>query len=123
MTGSGSQSSWDPWTYARGVGMPVDRLDVLGFGVEATDGSIGTIERVTVDAGASYVLVDTGPWVFGGTVMIPAGLISRVDHHARKVFVHRGKDEIRAAPQPGNGTGTDREYRHRLGEYYRMFRY
>ena len=122
MTGSGSQTAWDPWTYGRGVGMQVDRRDVVGFDVEATDGSIGTIEHATYDAGASYVLVDTGPWVFGGKVMIPAGIISRVDRQARKVYVHRGRDEIRAAPPPGENTGADSEYRHRLGQYYSLFR-
>jgi hypothetical protein len=122
MTGSGSRSSWDPWTYGRDVEMPVDRRDVVGFDVEAADGSIGTIEHATYEVGASYVLVDTGPWVFGGKVMIPAGIISRVDRHARKVHVHRGKDEIKAAPLPVENTGTDSEYRHRLGEYYTVFR-
>jgi hypothetical protein len=102
--------------------MQVDRRDVVGFDVEATDGSIGTIEHATYDAGASYVLVDTGPWVFGGKVMIPAGIISRVDRQARKVYVHRGRDEIRAAPPPGENTGADSEYRHRLGQYYSLFR-
>ena len=102
--------------------MPVDQRDVVGFDVEATDGSIGTIEHATFEVGASYVLVDTGPWVFGGKVMIPAGIISRVDRDARKVYVHRGKDEIKAAPLPGENAGTDSEYRYRLGEYYSMFR-
>jgi hypothetical protein len=123
MTGSGSQTSWDPWTYGRDVETPGDGRDVVGFDVEATDGSIGTIERATYDVGASYVLVDTGPWVFGGKVMIPAGIITRVDHHARKIFVHRGKEEIKDAPLPAQDTGTDSEYRHRLAEYYSMFRY
>jgi hypothetical protein len=123
MTGWGSQTSWDPWTYGRGVDLPGDRRDVVGFDVEATDGSIGTIESATYDVGGSYLLVDTGPWVFGGKVMIPAGIVSRIDHLARKVYVHRGKDEIKAAPLPAENTGTDSEYRDRLGEYYSMFRY
>jgi len=33
--------------------------------------------------------VDTGPWIFGKKVMLPAGVISRVDHDDEQVFVNR----------------------------------
>jgi hypothetical protein len=43
-----------------------DRGNLDGFSVEAVDGSIGKIDEATYDVGASYVVVDTGPWIFGG---------------------------------------------------------
>jgi hypothetical protein len=123
MTGSGSSAPWDAWTFGRDVGMLGDAVDVLGFDVEATDGTIGTIERATYGVGSSYLLVDTEPWIFGGRVMLPAGIVSRIDRVARKVYVHRGRDEIKTAPTLTADTGTDSEYRDRLAEYYAMFRY
>jgi hypothetical protein len=122
MTGSGSQTSWDPWTYGRDAGMAV-WADVVGFGVEATDGSIGTVQTATFDVGSSYIIVDTGPWIFGGKAMLPAGIISRVDRHGRKVYVRRGKDEIKSAPTFDKNTGNGSEYRELLGDYYSQFRY
>src|SRR5688500_13907922 len=44
------------------------RTDVTGFEVEATDGSIGKVDDATNDIGDSYIIVDTGPWIFGKKV-------------------------------------------------------
>ena len=121
MTRSGSQDGWNPWTYRRDAGMSTP-ADLVGFDVEATDGGIGAIDQATYDAGSSYVVVDTGPWIFGSKVMLPAGTISRVDRRDRKVYVDRSKDEIKSAPKFDKDTYTDRDYRDRLGEHYRKFR-
>jgi hypothetical protein len=67
MAGSGSQSSWDPWTYRRDAGVSGHRVDLAGFVVEATDASIGTVKKATYDVGSSYLVVDTGPWITGGS--------------------------------------------------------
>ena len=44
-------------------------------------------------------MVDTGPWIFGKKVMLPAGVLKTVDHVNEKVFVNRTKDEIKNAPE------------------------
>ncbi|MBD0291736.1 MAG: PRC-barrel domain containing protein, partial [Thermoleophilia bacterium] len=46
--------------------------DVVGFSVEATDGGIGKVDEATYDVGQSYLVVDTGPWIFGKKVLLPA---------------------------------------------------
>jgi hypothetical protein len=122
MARSGS-SGWDPWNYRRDVVLPANRGDVVGFDVEATDGSIGSIDEATADVGSSYVVVDTGPWIFGSKVMLPAGVINRMDPEGRKVYVSRTKDEIKNAPKFDKDTYTDRGYRDKVGEYYGRFRY
>ncbi|HET6532475.1 MAG TPA: PRC-barrel domain containing protein [Actinoplanes sp.] len=123
MTGSGSQTWWDPWTYRRDAGVSAHRADLAGFAVEATDGSIGTVQRATYEVGSSYVLVDTGPWVSGGRLLLPAGIVSRVDRLVRTVYVDRTKDEIKGAPAFDEDTRSDTEYRARLGDYYGRYRY
>ena len=122
MTSSGSQTAWDPWTYGRGVDVSAGQRNVVGFDVEATDGSIGKIDEATYDVGSSFVVVDTGPWIFGSKVMLPAGTINRMDHADRKVYVSRSKDEIKNAPKFDKDRYRDPAYRDRLGEYYGRFR-
>jgi len=123
MARSGSQSGWDPWTYRGDVGLSGTGTDLVGYDVEATDGHIGKIDEASNDVGSSYVVVDTGPWIFGSKVMLPAGTMRRVDRSDRKVYVARSKDEIKGAPKFDKDTYRDRGYRDRVGEYYGKFRY
>src|SRR5215217_2761492 len=110
----------EPWTYRDVDTLGVDMtrgVDLVGFEIEATDGSIGKIDEATYDVGSSFVVVDTGPWIFGSKVMLPAGTIIRVDRDARKVFVDRSKKEIKSAPQFDKDTYTERDYRDRVGDH------
>ena len=92
-------------------------VDLTGFKVEATDGSIGKIDEATYEVGGSYIIVDTGPWIFGKKVMLPAGVVQRVDPEEESVFVNRTKDEIKNAPEFDQDNIGD-EYRGQLGDYY-----
>src|SRR4051794_17032034 len=69
--------------------------DLVGYDVEATDGSIGNIDKATNDASDAYVVVDTGFWIFGKKRLIPAGAIASVDHDAKNVHVAMTKDQIK----------------------------
>ena len=64
------------------------------------------------------IVVDTGPWIFGKKVMLPAGVIDRVDFDDEKVFVNRTKDEIKNAPEYDDALSTTTAYRGELGTYY-----
>ena len=109
-------SSSDLWTYPEAAG--VAAMDLTGFSVEATDGSIGKIDEASNDAGASYIVVDTGPWIFGKKVVLPAGVVIRVDHDEEQVFVDRSKNEIKDAPEFDPDHYRETEYRDRLSGYY-----
>ena len=74
------------------------RRDLVGYDVEATDGSIGKIDAATADADRAHVVVDTGWWIFGKKRLIPAGAITAVDHDEKRVVVQMTKDEIKSAP-------------------------
>ena len=111
----------DPWTYrdVDTVGVDMARgVDLVGLEIEATDGSIGKVDEATYDVGASYVVVDTGPWIFGKNVMLPAGVIQRVDLDSQTLFVDRTKDEIKNSPEFDEAMYRDETYRSRLGSYY-----
>jgi hypothetical protein len=111
--------SVDVWTYRETViGSPTATTDVVGYGVEALDGSIGKVDEATYDTGSAYVVVDTGPWIFGKKVMLPAGVIRSVDHEDEKIYVNRTKDQIKDAPEFDDSLIVDEGYRGRLGSYY-----
>lgn len=94
--------------------------DVVGYDVEATDGSIGKIDAATHEASDSYVVVDTGFWIFGKKRLIPAGAITSVDHEGRNVHVSMTKDQIKSAPDYEADTWDDTA-RTRHGDYYRDY--
>ena len=95
-TEGGFMATTDIWTYRE---TDWTTSNFVGYGVEALDGSIGKIDEATIDAGSSYMVIDTGPWIFGKKVMLPAGVIGRVDHEDEKVYVNRTKDQIKDAPE------------------------
>lgn len=106
----------DVWTFATEPSMRP--ADLVGFSVEAIDGGIGKVDDATAETGRAHLIVDTGPWIFGKKVMLPAGVIDRVDLDTETVFVGRTKDEIKNAPEFEDTLREDERYRERLGGYY-----
>jgi hypothetical protein len=94
-------------------------IDVTGFDVEALDGGIGKVDRATYDVRANRIVVDTGPWIFGKTVILPAGVIERIDEDEKKVFVSCTKEQVKDAPEYDE-ENLDTEERHRkaLSDHY-----
>lgn len=111
-----SRTMTDIWTYRDHESM--GGTDITGFDVEAIDGEIGSIDEATWDVGRSYLVVDTGPWIFGKKVLLPAGVIDRIDIDEKRVFVHRMKDEIQNAPEFDEAMYRDEAYRSDIGSYY-----
>ena len=110
------QTRTDLWTY-RDAGF-ASTNNLVGYGVEALDGSIGKVDEATIDASSSYIVVDTGPWIFGKKVLLPAGVVRDVDHEDEKIFVNRSKEQIKNAPEFDDSFIKDTAYRDRLGSYY-----
>src|SRR5262245_58351254 len=107
--------STDLWTY---TDTSVSQRNLAGFSVEALDGGIGKVDDATYDWGESFIVVDTGPWIFGKKVMLPAGVVRDVDLDAETVLVNRTKDQIKDAPEFDEDKHTDSAYRDQLGGYY-----
>ncbi len=59
----------------------------------------------------------TGPWIFGKKVVLPAGVVERVDPDEEKVYVHRTKDQIKDSRRFGE-TALDDSGRREVGDYY-----
>ena len=112
MTSAGQYNTWDyrdtTW----------NESDLVGFDVEATDGNIGTIDDKTNEASGSYVVVDTGFWIFGKKRLIPAGSISRVDMDRRCVYLDLTKDQVKDAPDFEADRRFDDTHRADYDSYY-----
>ena len=108
----------DMWTYRDSSWTTSNNL--VGYDVEATDGSIGKIDEATNESSSSYVVVDTGFWIFGKKRLVPAGVINTVDHDAEKVYVTTTKEQIKSAPDYDRDDWNDGS-RTRYNDYYSSY--
>ncbi|MFD3328768.1 PRC-barrel domain containing protein [Streptomyces sp. NPDC058701] len=106
------------WMYAQDSGYASGQ-SLVGFTVEAADGVIGHADRQQDQPGMQHLVVDTGVWVFGRSVLIPAGAITRIDTEEQTVKVSATQDEIKAAPRFTTDSETaDHDYLSAVGGYY-----
>jgi hypothetical protein len=109
----------DIWAFEVEVEPTLADVDLAGFTVEGRDGKIGKVDEDTREAGGNFLIVDTGPPILGKKVILPAGVVERVDPESKTVFVSLTKDEIKNAPEYEEETGhRDEGFRRRLSEYY-----
>jgi hypothetical protein len=110
-------STFDAWNFRPDAGWET-AYDPTGYHIEATDGGIGKVDEVSQAMDQSFLVVDTGPWIFGKKVVLPAGTVTRIDHADRKVYVDRTKDQIKACPEFDPEHVGQTEYRDKVGGYY-----
>ncbi|MFF4381047.1 PRC-barrel domain-containing protein [Kitasatospora sp. NPDC092039] len=97
--------------------------DLIGFHVEAVDGSVGKVDKLSEEVGAQYLVVDTGPWIFGKRVLLPAGTVIRIEVAEQKVYVDRTREEIKHSPDLDSGALEEPEspFRDQYALYYGPF--
>lgn len=110
-------TAYNAWEYRPDVDYQTGN-ELVGYRVEATDGHIGKVDEDTREADFNCIVVDTGPWIFGKKVMLPAGTVQRIDHSDQKIYVDRTKEQIKQAPEFDADTAGKPDYRDRLGTYY-----
>jgi hypothetical protein len=112
----------DIWNYRDrselGANVMDTHADLTGFAVEALDGSIGKVDEATYEVGRSFVVVDTGPWIFGKRVLLPAGIVRGIDETEETIFVNRTKEQIKNAPEFDESLVENEGYRADVGGYY-----
>jgi len=105
------------WSYKPTAGLT--GADLTGYKVEATDGSIGKVDKHSDEVGDAYLVVDTGVWIFGKEVLLPASTVVSIDPEGQKIFVDRTKQQIKDAPEFDQDKHLgDHRYRDELGTYY-----
>lgn len=111
-------STFNPWSFRADLGEGVTGLDLAGYKVEAVDGKVGRVDELISEAGGSYLVVDTGPWIFGRKVLLPAGTVNNIDADDRTVYVDRTKEQIKDSPELEAEHYADAAYRDQVGKYY-----
>ncbi|MFD7713406.1 PRC-barrel domain containing protein [Streptomyces sp. NPDC059785] len=93
--------------------------ELTGYSVEATDGTIGHVDRQADGSGMRHLIVDTGVWVFGKSVLVPVGVVKGIDTEAQKISVVCTREEVKSAPLFKTDSETlDPDYLDRVGSYY-----
>ncbi len=93
--------------------------DLTGFEVVTTDDQkIGTVDEATNAGGGSWIVVDTGFWIFGKKRMIPAGVIESVEREERRLLVSLSKGEVKEAPDYEKAREFEDSYRNEMDDYY-----
>ncbi|MET8454205.1 PRC-barrel domain-containing protein [Streptomyces sp. NPDC005209] len=106
------------WSY-RSTSGHLAGADLTGYKVEATDGSIGKVDKHSDEVGDAYLVVDTGIWIFGKEVLLPASTVVRIDPEDKKILVDRTREQIKNAPEFHRDKHLgDAGYREELGTYY-----
>jgi len=89
--------------------------DLSGYRIHASDGEIGHVAEHDVTTAVGYLLVATGHWILGRTVLLPGSVVERVDHAGQVVYVTCSKEQIGGAPEFRD----DESHRGELLDYYR----
>ena len=113
------QNTREMWSYRTSL-TETAQADLEGFDVRARDGSIGHIDEATNEVNRQSIVVDTGPWIFGRKVVLPAAMIETIDMDNRTVVVGLTKDQIKDSPEYDPDRYDD-DYRSRLGSYYGQY--
>ncbi|MFI8091139.1 PRC-barrel domain-containing protein [Streptomyces sp. NPDC086080] len=106
------------WSYAPDL-LHLAEQDLTGYTVLASDGTIGHVDRQADHHGMRHLVVDTGVWVFGRSLLVPVGTIAAVDAGERRLTVSCTRAEVKAAPRFRTDSETmDVAYLTAVGDYY-----
>src|SRR5919109_2892917 len=77
----------------------VARVDLRSFEVQARDGAIGRVAQTIEGSGGGYLVVDPGVAMpLGRHLLVPVGLVEKVEVDQRRVSVRAEREQIRNAP-------------------------
>jgi len=76
------------------------RIDLRGFDVRASDGPIGQVVEAIEGTEGGYLVIDPGVAMpLGRQLLVPAGLVEKVDVENKRVVVRAGRKQIENAPE------------------------
>jgi uncharacterized protein YrrD len=95
--------------------------EVIGCRIEGTDDELGKVQDFIVDDATwavRYIVVDTGNWWSGKSVILASHWIDKIDEKQGEVFVNLPREMIRNSPEWKPDQPVNREYEARLFDYY-----
>ncbi|WP_055600286.1 hypothetical protein [Streptomyces aureus] len=107
------------WSYSTESGH-LAGIDLTGWRVEAADGHIGKVDKHSDEVDDAYLVVDTGAWIFGKEVLIPASAVTRVDLEDYRIHLALTRQQVKDAPEfVSDKHLADQQYREEIGHHYR----
>jgi hypothetical protein len=94
---------------------------MLGLGIRARDGSIGSVDDFLVEDekwNMLYIVVDTGAWLPGKKVLLSPQWVEKIRWGESDVEVDLSQETIKNSPEYDPSVPLDTEYEGRLNEYY-----
>jgi len=101
--------------------MLLSAKEMLKYSILATDGEIGQVSDVLVgesDLKVRYLVIDTGGWLSGRTVLVSTAWLSSVEPSLRQVVVNISKKRIEESPPYAPEVPLERDYETRLHDHY-----
>lgn len=76
--------------------------EVIGYEIEATDGTIGQVDDFLVESATwriAHLVVDKQKWLPGGRVLVAVEAIDHVDWSSSSVRLKMTRDEVKGSPE------------------------
>jgi hypothetical protein len=92
---------------------------ILGMGIQATDGSIGSVSDLLFDDSEwtiRWAVVDTGTWLPGRKVLLPSSVLGRIENEAISVGLTRR--QVHDSPDTSHDQPISRQMEANLYGYY-----
>ncbi|MBW4541201.1 MAG: DUF2382 domain-containing protein [Myxacorys chilensis ATA2-1-KO14] len=98
-----------------------DNDDVIGLDLYSENDKVGSVDNVLVDDNGEfrYLVINTGIWVFGKTVLLPIGS-ARIDYSNRRVYAKSlTRSQVESLPEFDENTLVDYDHEERVRNVYR----
>ncbi|MEP6604916.1 MAG: PRC-barrel domain-containing protein, partial [Nitrosospira sp.] len=92
-----------------------------GYAIEGSDGAIGTVSDLLFNDATwlvRWLVVDTGNWLTGRTVLLPPSALAHVNHIGHQFSVRLTKQQIKECPDIESDRPVSRQSEAKLYEYY-----
>ena len=96
-------------------------VEVVGYHIQAVDGSIGHVENFMLDDSdwsLSYFIVDTSNWWFGAHVLIAPFAVTGIDWPDRLVHLDVSREQVKTSPIWDPLVAFNSVYAQRLHRHY-----
>lgn len=95
--------------------------EIIGYSVQATDGAIGSVSDLLFDDarwGLRWAVIDTGNWLPGRRVLLPASELGPPDETAREVPVAATREQVKDSPGIGADEPVSRQLESSIHTHY-----
>jgi len=96
-------------------------LEMMGFGLQATDGEIGSVKDIYFDDetwAVQYFVADTGGWLTGRKVLLSPQSVDKPDFEEGLLPVSLSRKQIEDSPPIDEDQPVSRRAQSQLGAYY-----